>query len=137
MSQIGFNLNLDNEPGRDFVSLPGFIVDRGSKYTITAYKIQSEADIKNSLEKLKTDKNVRKATHNSYAARIANDGQIIELKADDGETGAGMVILRELRNAKLVNCLIVVTRWFGGVKLYADRFKHIQDGARAIIEEML
>lgn len=136
MNQTGFNLNLDMEPGKDIASLPGFVNDKGSKYTATAFKISDETDIADALTKLKKDKKIRKATHNSYAARFVSGDQVIELKADDGETGAGMVILRELRAAKMVNCLVVITRWFGGVKLYGDRFKHLQDGSRAILEEI-
>jgi putative IMPACT (imprinted ancient) family translation regulator len=33
------------------------------------------------------------------------------------------------------NVIVVVTRWFGGILLGADRFKHIQNVARAIIDD--
>jgi putative IMPACT (imprinted ancient) family translation regulator len=64
------------------------------------------------------------------------DGQVVERKSDDGETGAGMVILRQLRKANMVNVIVVVTRWFGGTMLYADRFKHIQDATQIVLEEL-
>jgi len=42
-------------------------------------------------------------------------------------SGAGMVILRMLERAELVDHVIVVTRWFGGTPLGGDRFRRIQD----------
>ena len=33
------------------------------------------------------------------------------------------------------NVLVVVTRWYGGTKLGPDRFKHINNAARSILEK--
>jgi putative IMPACT (imprinted ancient) family translation regulator len=85
---------------------------------------------------LKQNKKYAKATHNSWAARISNDGLIYETKADDGETGAGMVILRVMQKEQVSDCVICVTRWFGGVKLMSDRFKHVQDATTYAIKQM-
>ena len=52
------------------------------------------------------------------------------LKNDDGESGAGMVILRMLERAELRQHLIVVTRWYGGKHLGGDRFRHVQEAVR-------
>ena len=65
-----------------------------------------------------------------------DEGVIYETKNDDGETGAGMVILRLLQAADVTNCIVVVTRWFGGTKLMGDRFKHLQDATRHALSHM-
>ena len=60
---------------------------------------------------------------------------LYETKADDGETGAGMVILTVMQKQEVQDCVICVTRWFGGVKLMGDRFKHLQDATKYAIED--
>ena len=134
--QSAFFFSNEKIPRKEWVQLHLCIVDRGSTYSVTGGAVEGVDDIKKFLERVKKDKKYAKATHNSYAARIAINGQVIERKSDDGETGAGMIILRQLRKANMVNVVIVVTRWYGGVKLHADRFKHVQDGTRLVIEEL-
>lgn len=58
----------------------------------------------------------RDATHNCRAYVLA-DGT--EYSSDDGEPSgtAGRPILNAIRRAQLVNVIVVVTRYFGGVKL--------------------
>ena len=48
------------------------------------------------------------------------------LKYDDGEAGAGALILKMLEQKELKNYLIIVTRWFGGVNLGGDRIINIK-----------
>ena len=55
---------------------------------------------------------------------------------DDGESGAGMVILRMLERASVTGQIVVVTRWYGGKHLGGDRFRHVQDCVRTYIEDM-
>ncbi len=75
-------------------------------------------------------KKFAKATHDTWAVLLP-DGP---LKNDDGESGAGMVILRMLEREGLEGHIIVVTRWFGGVKLGGDRFRRVQDAVRVYLE---
>lgn len=112
------------------------IVDRGSSYSVSFGKVENRDDIKLFLKTLKQYKKYAKATHNSWAVRISKDTVIYETKSDDGETGAGMVILRAMQKDEVSNCIICVTRWFGGVKLMGDRFKHLQDASRYAIEKI-
>ena len=97
--------------------------DKGSKYAVSGCPVQSRADIDAALKDLKKDKSYAQATHNTWGAVLSADGPI---KADDGESGAGMVILRMLERAELENHLVIVTRWYGGKKLGGDRFRHVQ-----------
>ena len=56
------------------------------------------------------------------------------LKYDDGEAGAGMVILRMLEREGL-NChIVVVTRWFGGTRLGGDRFRRVQEAVKLYLD---
>jgi putative IMPACT (imprinted ancient) family translation regulator len=75
-------------------------------------------------------KKFARATHNTWAVLLP-DGP---LKNDDGESGAGMVILRMLEREGLTGHIIVVTRWFGGVKLGGDRFRRVQDAVRVYLD---
>ncbi|SHG54068.1 YigZ family protein [Cognatishimia maritima] len=107
------------------------VSDRGSKYAVTGCPVQSREDIDAALKLLKKDKKFAKATHNTWAA-ILSDGTPI--KGDDGESGAGMVIVRMLERAEVQDHLIVVTRWYGGTKLGGDRFRRVQDCVNAYLE---
>lgn len=82
------------------------------------------------VKELCRNKKFAKATHNTWAVLLP-DGP---LKNDDGEAGAGMVILRMLEREGLEGHIIVVTRWFGGVKLGGDRFRRVQDAVRVYLE---
>lgn len=131
-TQIDFGSN--KTPPIDFALFEHIIEDRGSRYSVSFGKVGGREDIKAFLNKLKSNKKYAKATHNSWAARISHEGAIFETKADDGETGAGMVILRVMQKESVTDCVICVTRWFGGVKLMGDRFKHLQDATKFAVD---
>ena len=107
------------------------VTDRGSKYAVTGGPAASRAEVDAFLKELKRVRKFAKATHNSWAILLA-DGTPI--KSDDGESGAGMVILRMLERAGLHDHVIVVTRWYGGTKLGGDRFRRVQDCVNAYLE---
>ena len=119
----------------EFLLFENIIVDRGSKYSVSGGFITNRDEAKAFLKRLKSDKKYAKATHNTWAARISKNGQIWETKNDDGETGAGAVILRILQKENYTNCIVVVTRWFGGTYLGTDRYKHVQDATKYLIEK--
>ena len=121
-------------PATDFILHEQIIEDRGSRYSVSLGRVQGRGDIKLFLQRLKKNKKYAKATHNSWATRISSEGTIYETKSDDGETGAGMMILRIMQKEEVSDCVICVTRWFGGVKLMGDRFKHVQDATKYAIE---
>jgi putative IMPACT (imprinted ancient) family translation regulator len=138
MSSQNTRFDFENKkiPQTDFSLHEMVIEDRGSRYSVSMGHVGGRKDIQLFLRRLKKNKKYAKATHNSWAARIAKDGAIFETKSDDGETGAGMVILRIMQKEEINDCIICVTRWFGGVKLMNDRFKHIQDATKLAIERM-
>ena len=105
--------------------------DRGSRYAVSGAPVTNRAEIDAALKTLKSDKAYAKATHNTWAA-ITEQGA---LKADDGESGAGQVILRMMERAGMRNHLIIVTRWYGGKKLGGDRFRHVQSCVRMYLDQ--
>lgn len=106
------------------------ISDRGSRYAVSGAPCASEAEAKALLKTLQRRKKFAKATHNTWAL-LTDEGPI---KTDDGESGAGMVILRMLEREALHAHLVVVTRWYGGKHLGGDRFRHVQEAVRIYIE---
>lgn len=131
-----FNFEDSRTPAAEFTLHEHIIEDRGSRYSVSIGRVQGRADIKLFLRRLKQNKKFARATHNSWAARISQDELIYETKSDDGETGAGMVILRVMQKEQVSDCIICVTRWFGGTKLMSDRFKHVQDATKYAIEHL-
>ena len=123
------------EPHEEFQNFEKIITDRRSVYSVSIGKVKNREDIKKFLQKTKKIKNHHKATHHTWAVRISNDGVIYESKNDDGETGAGNVILRILQKKNMINTVVCVTRWYGGIKLEADRFKHVQNATLYVVEK--
>ena len=107
--------------------------DRGSKYAVSGGPAATRDEVDALLAALKRDRKFARASHNSWAVMLS-DGT--PLKGDDGETGAGMVILRMLERAGVHDHVIVVARWFGGRKLGGDRFRRIQDCVRAYLDDV-
>lgn len=115
--------------------LDAVLSDRGSKYAVSGGPVTSRAEATAALAGLRRIKRFAKATHNSWGV-LLDDGTSREpLKNDDGESGAGQVILRMLEREGLTNHLVVVTRWYGGVKLGGDRFRHVQEAVRIYLAE--
>jgi putative IMPACT (imprinted ancient) family translation regulator len=102
------------------------ITDRGSRYAASGGAVADRAGVDAFLTTLKQAKKYARATHNSWAVLLP-DGP---LKGDDGEAGAGAAILRMLERAELPCHIIVVTRWYGGVNLGGDRFRHVTEAVR-------
>lgn len=107
------------------------ISDRGSKYAVSGGACASAEAARSFIAELRRNKKFAKATHNSWAL-LCEEGP---LKNDDGEAGAGTVILRMLEREGLRDHIVVVTRWFGGKHLGGDRFRHVQEAVRIYLSE--
>ena len=55
---------------------------------------------------------------------------IVQDSDDDGETAAGGRLLHLMQLMDVWNVVVVVTRWYGGVKLGPERFRCINAVAR-------
>ena len=76
------------------------------------------ADFEGLQERLK--KEHPKANHVVYALRYLNDyEQTVENSSDDGEPKgcAGVPALNVLRGEEMINCAVLIVRYFGGIKL--------------------
>ncbi|CAL2084769.1 putative YigZ family protein [Tenacibaculum sp. 190524A05c] len=90
--------------------------DRNSKFFGYAFPVNSEDDIKQSLEDLK--KIHPNAGHHCYAWQLGTEN--IRFRAnDDGEpsNSAGQPIYGQIQAFDVTNVLIVSVRYFGGTKL--------------------
>lgn len=99
------------------------LTDRGSKYAVSGAPCHSKTEALALLKDLKRNKKFAKATHNTWGLLSSENGPV---KNDDGESGAGAVILRMLERDAVEDHLVIVTRWYGGVHLGGDRFRHVQ-----------
>lgn len=90
--------------------------EKGSKFLAFAYPVASEAEVKEKIEALKA--RYFDARHHCYAWILGADKKQYRAN-DDGEPNhsAGDPILGQLRAMNVTNVLIVVVRYFGGVKL--------------------
>ncbi len=104
--------------------------DRGSRYAVSGGPVAGREGVAAFLAELKRAKKFAKATHNSWAAVLSDGGPV---KNDDGEAGAAAVILKMIEREGLVDHIIVVTRWYGGVHLGGDRFAHVVTSVRAYL----
>lgn len=87
-----------------------------SKFISQVFYIESE---KEAIEIInQTKKKHYKATHNVYSYIIGKNKEI-QKSTDDGEPSgtAGVPILEVIKKRDLTNILIIVTRYFGGIKL--------------------
>ena len=82
-----------------------------------------------------SNKRIANATHNILAYRIVNNGTVIMDSDDDGETAAGSRLAHLLSLTNCANVAVIVTRWYGGVKLGPSRFKIIHKAARNVLEK--
>ena len=90
--------------------------DKNSKFFGYAFPVNSEDDVKLRLQEIK--KQQHSARHWCYAYQLGTE-QIVYRVNDDGEpnNSAGQPIYGQIKAAGLTEVLIVVVRYFGGVKL--------------------
>lgn len=113
------------------------ITDRRSTFQPHLAPVVTPRQVKMVLEKLYENKKIASATHNIYAYRIYCEDKHSFLQdcEDDGETAAGGRLLHLLQILDVRNVMVVVSRWYGGILLGPDRFKHINNCARNILME--
>ena len=94
----------------------GLYKEKGSKFIAIAFQANSTEEVKSYLESVK--KQFHDARHHCYAYRLGSEPYEIRYN-DDGEPSgtAGKPIFGQIQSFDLTNILIVVIRYFGGVKL--------------------
>ena len=94
----------------------GVYKEKGSKFLAFAYPVETEIEIKERIDALK--KEYFDARHHCFAWMLGPEKKQFRAN-DDGEPNhsAGDPILGQIRSKDLTNILVVVVRYFGGVKL--------------------
>ena len=94
----------------------GLFKDNGSRFIAQAYPVESEEEVKEIVGSLK--KEYHDARHHCFAYRLGLDGSRWRAN-DDGEPSgsAGRPILGQIDAVGLSDILVVVIRYFGGIKL--------------------
>ncbi|PGH01114.1 hypothetical protein GX51_05430 [Blastomyces parvus] len=119
------------------------ITEKKSVFVARVARVQSTEMAKKYLDYLLgTEKKIAAATHNITAWRIkqkagpgpngvsTGEETIFQDFDDDGETAAGGRMLHLMQLMDVWDVVVVVTRWYGGVKLGPDRFRIINMAAR-------
>ena len=101
-----------------------------SKFITTSAHGEGEEQAKDFI--VRVSKEFADATHNCYAYICDAAGNFLRF-SDDGEPQgtAGMPMLDVLKNKKLVQTAVVVTRYFGGIKLGAGGLVRAYSGSVA------
>jgi uncharacterized YigZ family protein len=97
-------------------SIETLFKEKGSKFFGYAFPVTNEEEVKNYLENIKSQH--FSARHFCYAYQIGTTE--IQYRAnDDGEpnNSAGMPIYGQIQSFEVTNILVIVVRYFGGVKL--------------------
>uniref|UniRef100_H2ZPV9 RWD domain-containing protein n=1 Tax=Ciona savignyi TaxID=51511 RepID=H2ZPV9_CIOSA len=111
------------------------LTDRKSTFQGHLATVHCANDVKLVLCELLKNRKIQNATHNISAYRIYDEHKTIIIQDcnDDGETAAGTRMLHLLQILDVKNVLVVVSRWYGGIQLGPDRFKHINNVTRSIL----
>ena len=94
----------------------GLFKDNGSRFIALAYPVETEEEVKAIVAGLR--KEYHDARHHCFAYRLGYQGDVWRA-SDDGEPSgsAGRPILGQIDSLGLRDVLVVVVRYFGGIKL--------------------
>lgn len=109
--------------------------EKGSKFIGFAFPVNNEAELKNALDKIRTEH--PKATHHCYAFRMGLNGENYRAN-DDGEPSgsAGLPIYNQLLANEITNVLVISVRYYGGTKLgVSGLVKAYKESAKITLEE--
>lgn len=93
------------------------VVEKKSRFIADIFYVETEAEVLSYLEAKK--KQYWDARHHCYAYILGTGANPIKRCSDDGEPSqtAGKPILEVMEGRQVCNCLIIVTRYFGGTLL--------------------
>lgn len=119
------------------------IVEKKSKFIADLIYVQSVEEAEEHISRIR--KKYFDAKHHCFAYSIMTNEGIINRASDDGEPSgtAGMPMLNIINKNELVNVLVVVTRYFGGILLgtgglvraYSESTLKAINSAEFVIEE--
>ena len=94
----------------------GLFKDNGSRFIAHAYSVETEEEVRSIVSALRNE--YYDARHHCYAYRLGYKGDVFRA-SDDGEPAgsSGRPILGQIDSNGLSDVLVVVVRYFGGIKL--------------------
>jgi len=98
------------------VQADGFYKNKGSKFIALAFPVKNLEEVKEKLAEVRNK--YHDARHHCYAYMLAPDKSSSRMN-DDGEPSgtAGRPIMGQILSHNLTDVLIIVVRYFGGIKL--------------------
>ena len=93
------------------------IIEKKSKFIGEVFYIETVQEAEEKLREI--NKKYHDAKHHCFAYRVMEQEKIIEKCSDDGEPSgtAGAPMLQNIKKNDLINVIVIVTRYFGGILL--------------------
>lgn len=120
------------------------IVEKKSKFIANLFYVQTQEEAEEKIKEIR--KKYHDARHNCYAYSIMTKDGITNKMSDDGEPSgtAGNPMLNIILKKELINVLVIVTRYFGGILLgtgglvraYSDATLKAIEKAEFVIEQI-
>lgn len=145
---VRVSLSADQRLSDSAVTHGDCVQDRRSVFQGHCARVSSLQEAQKVRQQLLSNKKISSATHNIWAYRIAagcsgplgsiggssgRRGSVLQDCDDDGEVHAGSRLLHLLCILDVCDVAVMVSRWYGGILLGPDRFRHINNAARAAL----
>lgn len=111
------------------------IVDRRSRFVAHMAHVRSLAEVRRAVMYIRSIKAIACAAHPAiYAYRFTDANGVLQQDTDDdGESGASIKMAFLMDQLNVDGYVVIVTRWWGGILLGPDRFKHIMEVTKNIL----
>lgn len=111
------------------------IADRKSKFVAHMARVHSLDEVFEVVNYLRRQRHIACAAHPTiWAYRFTDENGVLHQDYDDdGEHGASVKMMFLLHQLNVDGYVVIVTRWWGGILLGPDRFKHIMEVSRKIL----
>lgn len=120
------------------------LVEKKSKFIANVFYIESVEEAEEKIKEI--NKKYFDARHNCYAFSVYTDNGIVTRFSDNGEPSgtAGGPMLNIIQSTGISNCLVIVTRYFGGILLgtgglvraYSDTTKLALENTELIYKDL-
>jgi hypothetical protein len=131
-------LDVSNVAGTAGWTVSATITSKKSTFVARSITVTSSSEARSELQKLiASNPELRDASHNITAWRVRGDHGVIGDSNDDGESGGGRHILGLMQADNVINALLVVTRWYGGIMLGPDRWRIMSQVSRDALSQRL
>ncbi|KAI0294391.1 hypothetical protein BC826DRAFT_1012083 [Russula brevipes] len=116
------------------------IEDRQSTFLAYVFRASTPEQARNAHSHIRRVIHAKRpASHEIMAWRCMvlkedDDFKIEEGSEDDGEQWAGGHVLKVMHSEAIMDAVVIVSRWYGGIMLGPVRFTHIQDCAREVCQ---